>query len=270
MSEQRDVNEQAEIPIAQLSYAKFIESLVAEARRNNQISVTRIGDKMSETTGILYHLYRLEINPKAERNICVVAGIHGVEIAGPLAILTLTQSHTQRLLPMFRYIIYPVLNPYGFDARQRFTDSGRDLNALYAMTLNNAHHYQEIQSFYQDIQTYKHFDAVITLHEDVDLDRFYMYGLGKENIELYHQLCAVAEEYCAVWSNADVYGWPSDEFGLVFASARDHAVDGSLYAKGWTKVAFTVETPGKLRIGIRINLAIDVLIECSKILAKRI
>jgi predicted deacylase len=269
MPEQRDLNEQAEIPVAHLSYAKFIESLVGEARRKH-ISVTKIGDKMSESTGILYPLYRLEINPKAARNICIVSGIHGVEIAGPLAILALIQSHTQRLLPAFRYIVYPVLNPYGFDARQRFTDSGRDLNALYAMTLNNERHYQEIQSFYQDIHTYKPLDAVIALHEDVDLDRFYMYGLGKENIELYHQLCAVAEEYCPFWSNADVYGLRSDEFGLVVASARDHAIDGSLYAKGLTKVAFTVETPGRLRIGIRINLAIDILIACSKILAKRI
>ena len=269
MPAQRNLNEKVEIPVEHLSYAKFIESLVLEAHRRH-ISVTKIGDKVSETTGILYPLYRLEINPKAERNICIVAGIHGVEIAGPLAILTLVQSHSQRLLPEFRYIIYPMLNPFGFDVKQRFTDSGRDLNALYAMTLNNDLHYQEIQSFYQDIHTYGHLDAVITLHEDMDLDRFYMYGLGKDNVELYHQLCAVAERYCPFWANADVYGLRSDEFGLVIASARDHAVDGSLYAKGMTKVAFTVETPGKLRIGIRINLAIDVLIECGRLLAKRL
>jgi predicted deacylase len=267
MKEGSQMDEHIEVPIENMSYGKFVDTLMVEAKKR-RIPVTRIGEELSERTGIVYPLYRLEINPEAKKNICIVAGIHGVEVAGPLSVLMLLQSALDELSPKFKYVVYPMINPSGFDLKQRHDDDDRDLNAIYSATLTSAN-YGEVQAFYRDVQQYKQFDAAITLHEDIGLDKFYMYGLGKENVEFYHELCHIANGYCASWMNADIYGKQSDEFGLVLATAKDHAFDGAMYSEGLAKIAFTIETPGKLRIKIRTSMMLELVTACSHMLAAR-
>jgi predicted deacylase len=228
--------------------------------------MTDIGTERVERTGIVYPLYQLTVNPEATDNVCIVAGVHGAEIAGPISVLKLLQEHLDELPGCFRYVIFPVMNPSGFDLRQRFDDDYRDLNALYATTLGSKN-YGEIQAFYGRVREYGNFAAVITLHEDTDLDRFYMYGLGEQNKPFYHRLCQLASRRCPCWSDADIYGCRSDEHGLILASTRDHALDGALYAEGLTPVAMTLETPGKLDVAFRVDLMLEVLLAALNDLA---
>ncbi len=248
------------------SYQKFVWTLLNEAELHN-LPVEVIGSEASEYTGIIYPLYRLVINPHTKPTICIVSGVHGNEIAGPLSILHLIKD-ILHLLPEYRYVIYPLMNPSGFDLRQRFDDDGRDLNAIYRVTLKS-HNYQEVQNFYQDVLKFVPFEAVLTLHEDSDLDKFYMYGLGKENLDFYRAICAFARTWIPVWANADIYGCQSDEYGLISSTARDHAFDATLFAQGHTGLACTLETPGKLDIDFRVNMMAQLVLMSLTMLRSR-
>jgi predicted deacylase len=266
--EGKKMNEHMAVQPGDFTYEKFIWTLLTEAH-NRKLTIEIIGQETSQYTGMIYPLYRMVINPEVKDTICIVAGIHGNEIAGPLAILRLLEAFFDKFPQDFRYIIYPVINPTGFDLRQRYDDDGRDLNAIYSETLNSAN-YQEVQAFYEDVAQFKPFKAVLTLHEDSDLEKFYMYGLGKDNLEYYHAMCAFAKIFCPGWTNADIYGSPSDEFGLILAKARDHAFDAALYSEGSTTLAFTLETPGKLDIAFRMNMMAQWVLHSLQLLdAKR-
>lgn len=261
-------NEMTPVDEQNFTYEKFVWTLLNLARKR-KLLLQEIGQDKSHRTGIVYPIFRLVIHPKAQTTACIVAGVHGNEIAGPLSILHLVTELLHDLPENYRLIIYPVINPSGFDLRQRFNADRRDLNAIYNTTMNSKR-YQEVQIFFEDALQFVPFQAVMTLHEDSDLDKFYMYGLGKENIDFYHAICGFAKTWILPWSNADVYGYQSDEYGLILAKAHDHAFDAALHSQGHAKIAFTLETPGKLDVKFRINMMAQlVFISLHMLNAKR-
>jgi predicted deacylase len=240
-----------------ISYEKFLWILLSEAQLHN-LPVEVIGYETCKRTGIGYPLYRLVIHPNAPLSVCIVAGIHGNEIAEPLSVIYIISAILHELPQQYRYVIYPMINPSGFDLRERLDGDRRDLNAIYNVTLNSDN-YNEVQVFYQDVLKFTPFEVVIALHEDSDQERFYMYGLGKENLGYYHAICEFARSLVPAWTEADIYGCHSDDHGLVLSTARDHAFDGALYKNGLTKVAYTLETPGKLDIHFRVNMMVQLV-----------
>ena len=260
-------NERMSVAEEFFSYEKFIWTLLNEAEQHN-LPVEVIGIETSKRTGVIYPLYRLVIHPEVKQTVCVVAGVHGNEIAGPLSILHLIADVIYQL-PKYRIIVYPLINPSGFDLRQRYDADGRDLNAIYSVTLKSDK-YHEVQEFYQDALKFTPFEAVLTLHEDSDLEKFYMYGLGEENLDFYHAVCGFARTWIPAWTNADIYGCRSDEHGLILSTARDHAFDAKLFAQGLTRLACTLETPGKLDIHFRVNMMAQlVLLSLTMLDARR-
>jgi predicted deacylase len=238
--------------------------LLNEARLH-KLPIEIIGSEISRRTGINYPLYRLVIHPKVEPTICIVSGIHGNEIAGPLSILKIIDAIIHDLPEQFRFVVYPMINPTGFDLRQRFDADHRDLNAIYSTTLRSRNYF-EVQTFFQDAQKFTPFEAVITLHEDSDREKFYMYGLGKENLDFYHAVCSFARTCIPPWMNGEIEGCTTDEHGLILSTARDHAFDGALYKKGMTKLAYTFETPGKLDVNFRVNMMVQLVLQSVNIL----
>lgn len=262
------MNEYMAIPIQDISYQRYVWELLEKLNRR-QIQHEIIGNELCERTGIEYPIYRFSANEEAPGRICLISGVHGNEIAGPLSLLTLLDSpHFNELPECFQYVVYPLVNPTGFDLRQRFDDDYRDLNAVFKTTLESEN-YRENQAIIADAENYLPFVAVITLHEDSDADQFYMYGLGKHNTPLYHQVCRQARTLCQLWSNADIYGCQSDHLGFVLASARDYAFDGYFYAKGHTPIACTLETPGKREVEFRMQMMVDLLVFFLNRLARR-
>ncbi len=112
--------------------------------------------------------------------------------------------------------------------------------------------YFEVQTFFQDAMKFVPFEAVITLHEDSDREKFYLYGLGKENLDFYHAVCSFARICIPPWMNGEIEGCTTDEHGLILSTARDHGFDGALYSKGLTKLVYTFDTPGKLDFHFRV------------------
>jgi predicted deacylase len=257
-------NERMVIDVENFSYEKFLWTLLNEARQH-KLPMEIIGSEISRRTGINYPLYRLVIHPKVEPTICIVSGIHGNEIAGPLSILKIVDAIIHDLPEQFRFVVYPIINPSGFDLRQRFDADRRDLNAIYGATLRSRNYF-EVQTFYQDAQKFTPFEAVITLHEDSDREKFYMYGLGRENLDFYHAVCGFARTCIPPWMNGEIEGCTTDDHGLILSNARDHAFDGALYKKGMTKLAYTFETPGKLDVHFRVNMMVQLVLQSVNML----
>jgi hypothetical protein len=257
-------NERMVIDEENFSYEKFLWTLLSEARLH-KLPMEIIGSEISRRTGINYPLYRLVIHPKVETTVCIVSGIHGNEIAGPLSILKIVDAIIHDLPEQFRYVVYLMINPSGFDLRQRFDSDQRDLNAIFSATLRSRNYF-EVQTFLQDALIFAPFEAVITLHEDSDREKFYMYGLGKENLDFYHAICSFARTCIPPWMNGEIEGCTTDEHGLILSNARDHAFDGQLYAKGLTKLAYTFETPGKLDCHFRVNMMVQLVLHSVNML----
>ncbi len=251
-------NERMAVSEEYISYEKYLWLLMDEAH-HHKLPIEVIGYETSKRSRIQYPIYRLIIHPNLKETVCIVAGLHGNEIAGPLSIPHMITNILHELPEHYRYVIYPMINPSGFDLRQRFDADNRDLNAIYSTTLKSGN-YHEVQEFYQDALKFAPFEAVITLHEDSERDQFYMYGLGKENLPYYHAICGFARIWIEPWSNAEIEGCCTDEHGFILSNARDHAFDGALYKQGLTKLAFTYETPGRLDLNFRVNMMVQLVL----------
>jgi hypothetical protein len=110
------------------------------------------------------------------------------------------------------------------------------------------------------------FEAVITLHEDSDKLSFYMYGLGKENLNYYHAVCAFARTFIPAWVHGEIEGYVTDEHGFILTSAHDHAFDATLFSKGLARKAFTFETPGKLDCQFRADVMTQLVLQSVNLL----
>ncbi len=121
--------------------------------------------------------------------------------------------------------------------------------------------------FYKDAIKFAPFEAIITLHEDSGQDQFYMYGLGKENVDFYHAVCAFAKTFIPPWINAEIEGCVTDEHGFILATAHDHAFDATLYSQGLAKRAYTFETPGLLDCTCRVRMMVQLVLQSVNMLS---
>jgi hypothetical protein len=100
------------------------------------------------------------------------AGIHGDEIAGPIAVLEMLRR--PGFFDDFDTTIFPILNPHGLSVNQRFNAAGLDLNRDYREPKS-----PEITSHLEVLRTLGHFDAAVYLHEDFEGIGAYLYELNE-------------------------------------------------------------------------------------------
>jgi|GEM_PF-1122786 len=235
------------------SYAKLISELIRLSRLHNY-KYKIIGKELFEKTGIVYPLYRFTINPSSRPSFCIIAGVHGYEVAGPLTMPELFANQKKYLDRKICYYIYPVINPTAFDLRKRQDDDGYDLNTLNKNTLKNKG-FCEIQSFYKDVKN-KKFEVLISLHEDVDLKKFYAYVFEKKKEMIYRKIIKASSKYTDILCQNRIYGSPSDNEGLVINS-HDQSLEDRLYREKKAKISLCTETPGKLNLKTRISINLN-------------
>jgi murein peptide amidase A len=107
--------------------------------------------------------------------IGIFAGIHGDEQTGVVASVHLLQllanhPHMGRFLELF---IYPVCNPWGFDANRREGRSGKDLNRCFWAENEEP----EVRLIEQELRS-KQFHGIIALHTDDTSEGIYGYVNG--------------------------------------------------------------------------------------------
>ena len=107
--------------------------------------------------------------------IGIFAGIHGDEQAGVIASIQLLHQlsihpHLGRFHEVF---VYPVCNPWGFDAGRRESESGKDLNRCFWAEREEP----EVRLLEQELRA-KSFDGIIALHTDDTSEGIYGYVNG--------------------------------------------------------------------------------------------
>ncbi|HUJ78905.1 MAG TPA: M14 family metallocarboxypeptidase [Nitrospiria bacterium] len=117
--------------------------------------------------------------------VCLGAGIHGDEPAGVEAVLKwLTRlPATGASLPPAELVIFPCLNPSGYERNRRVNDDGIDLNRQY----RNQRAPVEVRAVRSLLarlsgrraggRAVRRFDLSVEFHEDVDSTGFYLYEL---------------------------------------------------------------------------------------------
>lgn len=97
---------------------EVLEPLFTLAKRNPNFSIKFRGFVVTITD-------RRAANPK---DVLVSGGVHGEEPAGVYTILRLLENDILDFLGDFRFLIFPCVNPYGFERGYRFNPDGVDVN----------------------------------------------------------------------------------------------------------------------------------------------
>lgn len=74
--------------------------------------------------GRKYGLYKIVINPRCRRTLLIVSGFHGEEFNGPISLVHIFDEAARYARRRgVRLIVYPCINPSGFDLHKRYNAS---------------------------------------------------------------------------------------------------------------------------------------------------
>lgn len=206
----------------------------------------------TDTPGIppILFAHRPATNPKAPR-ILLSAGIHGDEAAGPLAILE--HLAADGFYHQFEWAIFPALNPSGLLLGSRENAQGIDLNRDFKNR-------KAIESrfFIDQIENFSSFDLHLSLHEDWEYDKAYLYELNSSGQpSIAGELLPVAERCIGLLDSENIDGHIPTASGFIC-----HALEPD-NPQGWPEaiylthkfplLSYTLETPSQAALDARIH-----------------
>jgi hypothetical protein len=112
-----------------------------------------------------------------KKRVCISAGIHGDEPAGPESVLRFMEEHKDdvELLDKVFFTIFPCDNPSGYELGTRENAMAIDLNREFQKSDASP----EVALLMNALSNC-HFDFTYEMHEDIDSYRFYMYELARK------------------------------------------------------------------------------------------
>jgi len=152
------------------SILRYGDQLVARSRHLEALHVREAPE------GRLLPRYRwADPHGRPVYRIGIFAGIHGDEQSGVIAAVQLlhqleSDPHQGRFHELF---VYPVCNPWGFDANRREGASGKDLNRCFWAQSEEP----EVRLLEQELRA-KQFHGIIALHTDDTSEGIYGYVNG--------------------------------------------------------------------------------------------
>lgn len=178
------------------------------------ISVSSVGRAVSGTRG--YDLPRIHISgPEAGHDqirLGLFAGLHGDEPAGCVALVQFATAVSANLSRIAGYdlMIYPVINPFGYECGTRQNHEGLDLNREFW----RGSFAREVQAIEQELRTAR-FDGILTLHSDDTCEGLYGYAHGRTLEEsLLKPALKAAAHYLPLDGRATIDGFTARE-GLI-------------------------------------------------------
>jgi predicted deacylase len=127
-----------------------------------------------------YPIYDIhQENKGSSKRILIIAGIHGNEIAGPLAILKLLEDIIKEPTDLYKkrdIRIITIANPVGFAHQSRYTYSGRDVNRDFKRFKT-----EEAPVLRNVLLKYKP-DLLLSLHEGPQKGCFFIFRNTSENL----------------------------------------------------------------------------------------
>lgn len=122
-----------------------------------------------------YPIYRVFLAAgAAPGNMLLSGGIHGDEYASPEAVLAFLERDHAVLLDHFRFLVFPCLNPYGYENGQRENREGKDLNRAFAG--DGVPLVDLVKQTLED----QRFDFHMDFHEDWECEATYIYEAQRQ------------------------------------------------------------------------------------------
>lgn len=123
------------------------------------------------------------------------AGIHGNEIAPVHAILRFLQEIDAEKHKSFRFVIFPTVNPTGFDGQRRKNYCGLDLNSCF----QRKELPEECGFMVDEISRIKNLVFYGAFHEDLySKGKYYLFNFEKKPEKIYSDLLVVAKSFIPV------------------------------------------------------------------------
>lgn len=188
-------------------------------------------------------------------NLLIAAGFHGEESAGPWGILYFLKNFPQDLFNSSNLSFIPVVNPTGFRQGKHTNMLGEDPNRGFCH--NNSGKLELSQEgliLMENLLILKSLakDGFISLHEDIELEHFYLYTF--ENSEtpgsFSKALCTAENNFFEPPPDGIIEGG-SVRNGIIFRYC-DGSFEDLLFHEGIPRTACT-ETPGLFDIDKRVE-----------------
>lgn len=229
------------------------------AQRFPQFDLSEIGEV--ERFGLRFPILAVSVGD-GPRSAMVLAGTHGDEIAGPLALLEFWEDEANHALADgMRFIFMPLINPIGF-ARGIRGNGVVDLNRHFERPTA-----QPENKVVLDYLLQLRAELLVSLHEDVTSQCFYMYESGVRERGLFARIVA---DDVALLDTIEAQGYPvcgSDHVdgnynrsGLVVSNpgsvraSRSGALEPTLLRHGVIRRVVGFETPGRQPLKDRVRL----------------
>lgn len=161
------------------SYNELVTRIESIVDSSPHLHLHRLGAvELNDTS---YEMLRIDMGEDSmdKKRVCISAGIHGDEPAGPEAALRFIEEHKNdaELLDNFYFTVFPCDNPSGYELNTRENAKGVDLNREFRK--RNAS--PEVAILMTALSEC-HYDLTCEMHEDIDAPGFYLYELTR-NIE---------------------------------------------------------------------------------------
>jgi len=153
--------------------------------------------------------------PTAEKTLLVLAGVHGNELAGLLAVPSILERHVSS--ERVRLVVMTPVNPVGAAERKRHNATGHDINRDFVRFVTPEA--QAVRKVYDEVRP----DFVIALHEGPQ-DGTFMFANRFVDPKLASALCNALAAGGTLLAKKDYFGRRLPEPGLSPATATTRAV----------------------------------------------
>lgn len=252
----------------------WTHQLAADQKRWESIDSSDVGMLLSGFTEISSKIgYRFEVlgtlgefplillRPKelvVGPRVLVAAGFHGEEPAGCWGALTFLQERIETLNLGVSMSVLPIINPTGIKNRRRRNDWGENPNDGYChddgppskegrILLDNLSLLCELGK-----------DGFLTLHEDKDVERFYVYGY--ENHDEPGEFTKMLRDTLSLCFEQQPDGFIEGDAiseGMIF-NDHDGSFEDLLFHEGVIHTACT-ETPGLMSFASRVIANVELI-----------
>lgn len=106
----------------------FLDTVVNGLSANTQITLEKVCDVKHGTQSYPIFCARSQSFDSSKPTVFISAGIHGDEPAGIHAVIRFLNNDLHRYVDRFNFVVFPCLNPTGFDAGMHNTASGMNIN----------------------------------------------------------------------------------------------------------------------------------------------
>jgi hypothetical protein len=200
--------------------------------------------------------------------LLIVAGFHGEERAGPLALVRWLEEFDPNLYQHVNLSFIPIVNPVGFDLGERYNDKKEKTNCGFCHPEQGDAPSHEGVILIKNSQILKVSarDGFLSLHEDVTSEKYYLYTFerSKEPTQFTYLLRDEIGKFFEVpLDNETVTTDASGGKGVLVQNGIVYRLcDGSfedwLFHEG-TIMAAVTETPGKFKLQRRIDASVALI-----------